>query len=87
MLASIVNSGDESEIFAGSADAEVMAQGGTRVSIEMTRKVAGVLGYFKNVPQVLNGSTVKYLRLKVSNSNQQVNLTNGVGINTAPTPS
>ena len=44
MLASIVNSGDESEIFAGSADAEVMAQGGTRVSIEMTRKVAGVLG-------------------------------------------
>lgn len=40
MLASIVNSGDESEIFAGSADAEVMAQGGTRVSIEMTRKVA-----------------------------------------------
>ena len=81
-----MNSGDESEIFAGSADAEVMAQGGTRVSIEMTRKVAGVLGYFKNVPQVLNGSTVKYLRLKVSNSNQQVNLTNGVGINTAPTP-
>lgn len=56
-----------------------MAQGGTRVSIEMTRKVAGVLGYFKNVPQVLNGSTVKYLRLKVSNSNQQVNLTNGDG--------
>ena len=51
MLASIVNSGDESEIFAGSADAEVMAQGGTRVSIEMTRKVAGVLGYFKNVPK------------------------------------
>lgn len=86
MLATIVNSGDESEIFAGSADAEVMAQGGTRVSIEMTRKVAGVLGYFKNVPQVLNGTTVKYLRLKVSNSNQQVNLTNGVGINTAATP-
>ena len=86
MLATIMNSGDESEIFAGSADAEVMAQGGTRVSIEMTRKVAGVLGYFKNVPQVLNGTTVKYLRLKVSNSNQQVNLTNGVGINTAATP-
>ena len=38
MLASIVNSGDESEIFAGSADAEVMAQGGTRVSIEILQE-------------------------------------------------
>ena len=50
----------------------------------MTRKVAGILGYFKNVPQQLNGSTVQYLRLTVSNSNQQVNLTTGTGINTAP---
>lgn len=82
MIASITASGNENEIFAGSADAEVLDQG-ARVSIEMTRKVAGVLGYFKNVPQTLNGSTVKYLRLSISNSNQQVNLTNGVGINTA----
>lgn len=83
MMASITASGNESEIFAGSADAQVLDQGGSRVSIEMTRKVAGILGYFKNVPQTLNGSTVATLRLTASNSNQQVNLTNGVGINTA----
>lgn len=77
MLASVQNSGDESEIFAGTSTDTVYAQG-SRVNIEMTRKVAGVLGYFKNVPQTLNGSTVKYLRLKVSDANQQVNLINGV---------
>ncbi len=83
MMATIQNSGDESEIFAGSADAEVMPEGqGTRVSIEMTRKVAGVLGYFKNVPQEMNNKTVRYLRLTASNSNQQVNLTTGTGVNT-----
>lgn len=81
MLASISASGNESEIFAGSTIATVLPQG-SRVNIEMTRKVAGVLGYFKNVPQTLNGTTVNYLRLTVSNSNQMVNLTNGTGINT-----
>lgn len=83
MLATIVSTGQESEIFSGSADATVTDQG-ARVSIEMTRKVAGILGYFKNVPQQLNGNTVQYLRLTVSNSNQQVNLTTGTGINTTP---
>lgn len=82
MLASITNSGDETEIFAGSTTAPVLDKG-SRVSIEMTRKVAGVLGYFKNVPQNINGTVVKYLRLTATNSNQQVNLTNGVGINSA----
>lgn len=84
MLASITATGQESEIFSGSADATLTDQG-ARVSIEMTRKVAGILGYFKNVPQQLNGSTVQFLRLSVSNSNQKVNLTTGVGINTTPT--
>lgn len=83
MMATITATGNESEIFAGSADA-VIADQGARVSIQMMRQVAGILGYFKNVPQQLNGSTVQYLRLSVSNSNQQVNLTNGTGVNTTP---
>lgn len=82
MAASITASGNESEIFAGNTMVTVLPQG-SRVSIEMTRKVAGVLGYFKNVPQSLNGSTVKYLRLTATNSNQQVNLSTGTGVNSA----
>lgn len=78
MTASISAAGNETEIFAGSGQAQVMSQG-TRVTITMTRQVAGVLGYFKNVPQELDGQTVKYLRLIVSNANKQVNLTSGVG--------
>lgn len=78
LLASITAPGQETEIFAGSSDASFSDEGG-RVSIEMTRKVAGVLGYFKNVPQQLNGSTVKFLRLKISNSNKKANLYSGVG--------
>lgn len=80
MLATITAPGQETEIFAGSSDATFSNQGG-RVSIQMTRKVAGVLGYFKNVPQQLNGSTVKYLRLKISNSDKQVGLYSGTGGN------
>lgn len=86
MVASVSASGNESEIFAGTSAAKIVPKGGSRVSIEMIRKVAGVLGYFKNVPQTLNGQVVKYLRLTVSNVNQQVNLTSGAGIGTVPTP-
>lgn len=78
MLASVSSTGQESEIFSGSADASVTEQG-ARVSIEMTRKVAGILGYFKNIPQQMDGRIVKYLRLSVSKSNKKVNLTNGTG--------
>lgn len=86
MIASVGASGNESEIFAGTSAAQIVSKGGSRVSIEMLRKVAGVLGYFKNVPQTLDGLVVKYLRLTVSNVNQKVNLTSGSGINTATTP-
>lgn len=81
MLASVTSTGQETEIFSGSADAVITSQG-ARVSIEMTRQVAGILGYFKNVPQQLNGQVVRYLRLSVSNSNQRLNLTTGTGVNT-----
>lgn len=81
MMASVTASGNESELFTGFSQVEVMDHG-SRISIEMKRKVAGVLGYFKNVPQTINGTTVQYLRLTISNSNQQVNLSTGSGINT-----
>lgn len=85
MTASIAATGNEAEIFAGST-AVTIASVGSRVSIPMTRKVAGVLGYFKNVPQTLNGKTVKYLRLSVTSTNLVVNLSTGVGssVGTAP---
>lgn len=68
----------ELELFAGSQIAVIVGTG-ARIPIQMTRQVAGVLGYFKNVPADINGSTVKYLRLTVSNANKMVNLTTGFG--------
>ncbi|MDD6210574.1 MAG: hypothetical protein PUB21_08225 [Bacteroidales bacterium] len=82
MIASVSASGNESEIFAGSAQATIAK--GSRVSIEMTRKVAAILGYFKNVPQTLDNKTVKFLRLTISNSNQKVNLTTGMEVTGTP---
>lgn len=79
VAASIVDSGDEYEIFAGTAQAQVSALEGTRVSLTMIRKVAGILGYFTNVPQILNGDTVRYLRLTASAGNKQVNLVSEAG--------
>lgn len=78
MMATITAPGNESEIFAGLQAAMVTSEG-VRVSMQMTRKVAGVLGYFKNVPAMLNNTTVKYLRLTVSSADTQVGLANGVG--------
>lgn len=85
MMASISAPGNETEIFAGSTDAAITDQG-VRVSVEMTRKVAGVLGYFKNVPQQLNGSTVQFLRLSISNSQTQVGLHSGMGSSATSVP-
>lgn len=78
MYAAITNSGDEYEVFADVKEATV-TDAGTRVSLNMTRKVAGILGYFKNVPQILNTKTVKFLRLSISASDKSVNLATGVG--------
>lgn len=82
VTATITAPGNESEIFAGLQSAMVTSEG-VRVSMQMTRKVAGVLGYFKNVPAILNNTAVKYLRLTVSNADTKVELANGVG--TTPT--
>lgn len=78
IYASVTASGNESEIFAGSAETLIFEEGG-RVSINMTRKVAGILGYFKNIPAVLDGSTISSLRLTINSTNQEVNLTDSTG--------
>ncbi|WP_291530659.1 FimB/Mfa2 family fimbrial subunit [Bacteroides sp. UBA939] len=85
MEATIAKGGDETEIFAGSADATIDTEG-VRVRIEMTRKVAGILGFFKNIPATMDGKTVKYLRLTVSDCNINVNLSTGTSNNTAIVP-
>lgn len=79
ILAQVASSGNETEIFSGFSQNDVTDKG-SRVNIEMTRKVAGVLGYFKNIPQQIDGTNVKFLRLRVSNTNQKVNLTSGTSI-------
>lgn len=78
MTASITAPGMETEFFAGSKEVTVSAQG-IRVNVDMTRKIAGVLGYFKNVPVTLNNTTVKYLRVTVNSTNNSVHLYNGAG--------
>lgn len=78
MNAVVAASGDEYEIFAGTATAQVYSEG-ARVSITITRKIAGILGYFKNVPAVLDGNEVLSLRLTASAGNKMVNLSTGEG--------
>lgn len=80
MLATVTAAGQETEIFSGSADM-IVATGipGMRVSLQLTRKVAGILGYFLNVPAEMAGVAVRYLRLTVNKTNLSVNLTTGLG--------
>lgn len=80
MMASVTAAGNESELFAGNSRVQVMDHG-SRISIDMKRKVAGILGYFKNVPQTIQGTAVQYLRLIISNSDLNVNLTSSIGSN------
>lgn len=85
VMASVASAGMESEIFAGVKDVEVSSTG-VRVNMQMTRQVAGVLGYFKNVPATMNGTPVKFLRLSVNSATNNaastgVLLANGNGQN------
>lgn len=80
VIAHVSAPGMESEIFAGVKPITVSSQG-IRVSMQMTRKIAGVLGYFKNVPYDINGKAVKYLRLTASNADTAVILSSGNGSN------
>lgn len=46
----------------------------TPVQVEMRREVAGVLGYFKNIPEKVGETTVKYVRVYASSSNTAYNI-------------
>lgn len=81
-VVSVAAAGLETEIFAGTYAATVASEG-MRIPVTITRQVAGVLGYFKNIPANIGGTAVKYLRLSISNSNKSLNLTTGLG--TGPT--
>lgn len=55
------------ELFAGVSDENATqtdkAAFSTPASVTLTRQVAGMLGYFYNVPTKINGSVVKYVRV------------------------
>lgn len=68
----------ENEIFSGSQPVTIVS-GGARVNILSTRQVAGILGYFQNVPKTINAVPVRYLRLMMNSSNSSVNLTTSAG--------
>ncbi|MFR9164939.1 MAG: FimB/Mfa2 family fimbrial subunit [Dysgonomonas sp.] len=79
LYAEIATSGDEYEIFAGNNAAVIGAAQEAQVGIDMTRKVAGFLGYFGNIPADIDGTAVKYLRLKIDKANKAVSLSDGLG--------
>lgn len=58
---------DIEELFAGVSDENATqadkAAFNTPASVTLTRQVAGMLGYFYNVPTKINGSVVKYVRV------------------------
>lgn len=70
------------EIFAGNNSATITTGGGVRLQLQMTRQIAGILGYLKNIPTRVNGQKVNGVRLEITNYNTTVNLTNGAGSGT-----
>ena len=63
---------DVEEIFAGEEVFSTNDKGTistTPVLVEMRREVAGVLGYFKNIPEKVGETTVKSVRVYASSSN------------------
>ncbi len=68
------------EIYAGSSDNVTITSEGARVGITMKRKVAGVMGYFVNVPVNQEGVKPTALRLTATTRNTGVNLTSDLGI-------
>ncbi len=67
-----VNTPDQvDELFIGNADATLTAYGAA-IQLQMTRIVAGLLGYFKNVPRTIGADNVASLRLTISDPVIQV---------------
>ena len=68
---------DVEEIFAGEKVFSTNDKGKistTPVQVEMRREVAGVLGYFKNIPEKVGETTVKSVRVYASSSNTAYNI-------------
>lgn len=68
---------DVEEIFAGEEEFSTNDEGKistTPVLVEMRREVAGVLGYFKNIPEKVGKTTVKSVRVYASSSNTAYNI-------------
>ena len=68
---------DVEEIFAGEKEFSTNDKGKistTPVQVEMRREVAGVLGYFKNIPEKVGKTTVKSVRVYASSSNTAYNI-------------
>lgn len=85
---SVAAAGNEfpNEFYSGTASYTISGAGGARIYIPIKRNVAGVLGYFQNVPATFNGTPVRYLRLSISNANTAVNLSTGTASNPTGTP-
>lgn len=68
---------DVEEIFAGEKvffTNDIGKISTTPVEVEMRREVAGVLGYFKNIPEKVGETTVKSVRVYASSSNTAYNI-------------
>jgi len=84
-LANAAVQNPDNDIFAGSTNIVAISEGGTaRVSLTMTRKVAGVMGYFTNIPTNIdvNGTSTAVGALVVvvqQTGNLSVNLVTGEG--------
>ncbi len=74
--ASVTAAGEISEIYAGQNTVTITAGEGAVVPLELTRKVAGILGYFTNVPAEVDGKQVTSIQLGASTGNLSVYLAN-----------
>lgn len=69
-----------SEIFSGtSEETPIRLDGGFEAKVLLKRQVAGVLGYFKDIPALVNNKSVKTVRLVASQRNTQLDLTVNLG--------
>ncbi len=76
-IATPANGKDVEELFAGEKEFSTNDKGKintTPVQVEMRREVAGVLGYFKNIPEKVGETTVKSVRVYASSSNTAYNI-------------
>lgn len=72
--------GDVEEVFAGELDLTVDAEGkisGSDNTLTMSRRVAGFLAYFKNIPTKVNETVVKSVRVVASNKATKYDIIGG----------